>query len=211
MAYYMVLKSIAFIVLSVAIGFGYFYLISPSEWGAKKKQLDETVSLLINFVIYMWLGKIVVNLSTFINDPIAVLAYPSNAKAFYVATIFLIINIIYKNRRSNLQIKQYLYLFVAIFITSTFTYEFLQWNINGVRHNLWLLIFITIILLVVTLNRNMTERFTINTIFVIFIGLIIISFFSPLMTFFGYILSPIYYLLFLVLFTIYIYRQKRKV
>src|SRR5690625_3616935 len=76
---------IAHIAGSFIAGFIFFYLMSALSKAKKKQQAEEVTSLLINFVIYIWIGKILLNFLTFIKDPLAVLAYPSNSHAFYIS------------------------------------------------------------------------------------------------------------------------------
>jgi len=68
-----VIKSISILIASFLIGLGYFYIQSEQSKNTRKKQIEAISSLLINLVIYIWLGKIIVNLPKFINDPLAIL------------------------------------------------------------------------------------------------------------------------------------------
>src|SRR5690625_2609412 len=104
MASAQVLLSIAIIIISFVIGFIFFYIISPLSKEEKRKHIEELVSLLINFIIFIWVGKIIMNLAIFISDPLAVLAYPSDSSAFYIACLLIILNIIYKTKRHGFQV-----------------------------------------------------------------------------------------------------------
>lgn len=212
MASLTVLKSIAITVISIGIGFLYFYIMSPNEKQDKRKQIDEMSSLLINFIIYIWVGKIIANISIFIKDPIAVLAYPSNSNSFYIATILLIANILYKKKRENIKMIDFLLLFVPVFIAAIFVYEFIQWTVIGHKYNGLLLLFVALLLVLFTLKRNINTRFITGITLVFFTGLFVISISSSLMTLFGYILAPWYFLsLSLSLTFLIIYRHKRMV
>src|SRR5690625_5351516 len=93
-----VLSSIAMIIFSFVGGFILFYFTSPLSKIKKKEQMNEMVNQLINLVLFIWLGKIVLNVSTFIQDPIAILAYPADSNAFYFGTILTLATIVYKGR-----------------------------------------------------------------------------------------------------------------
>src|SRR5699024_11194298 len=97
---------------------------------------EEVLSLIINFVIFIWVGKIVLNVSTFVSDPLAVLAYPSNAAAFYVATFFFFINIGYKIWRHSFNVVEWLGAFVPVFLASTFIHKIIQLIKSGSKQGL---------------------------------------------------------------------------
>src|SRR5690625_1193530 len=96
------LTLIAIIVMIFIIGLMFFYLTRPLSHVEIKQQIEEVISLLINFVIFIWIGKIVFRFSIFIEDPLAILAYPSDSSAFYVASLLIVVNIVYKDRKSVL-------------------------------------------------------------------------------------------------------------
>src|SRR5690625_4868656 len=111
---------IAHIAGSFIAGFIFFYLMSALSKAKKKQQAEEVTSLLINFVIYIWIGKILLNFLTFIKDPLAVLAYPSNSHAFYLALLFSGIHILYKNKRHKPDWQLFLYSFIHVFLFASF-------------------------------------------------------------------------------------------
>jgi len=206
-----VVKKVGIIVLSVAIGFLYFYLMSSESKEFRKKQVDNLLSLLINFVIFIWVGKVLVNFTRFIQDPIAVLAYPSNSSAFYIGTVFLLINVFYKKYRGSLDIIELLKTGLPTFLAVIFMYEFIQRIFIGQGHNGIVLLFITVLFILYTLNKKHDTRFVIILTFILCIGLFFISMGTPLMTFFGYIIEP-WYLIGLCLILIFIvYSHKRTV
>src|SRR5690625_1095176 len=91
------LKAVGIIVISFIVGFAFFYITSPLQKELKKAQLEEMFSQLVNFIIFIWVGKIILNFSIFIDDPLAILAYPSNSEAFYLAVLFSAILLFYKS------------------------------------------------------------------------------------------------------------------
>lgn len=211
MASLTVLKSVAILVLSIGVGFLYFYVMSPDSKEVKRKQIDDTLSMIVNFIIYIWIGKILTNISTFIEDPIAVLAYPSNSKSFYIATILIVIHILYKAKRKNYNVIKLLHQYIPIFLVATFMYEIIQWTVNGQKYNGLLLLFITIILVLFTLKKKSNTKFVISLTFTLLIGFLIISMFSSLMTLFGYMLAPWYFLILCMLLLLIVYSHKRMV
>src|SRR5690625_476361 len=88
--------SIGLLILSFIIGGIFFYVMSVETKEIKKQQIELIFSLLINFIIFMWIGKIVQHVPLIFKDPLAILAYPSNSVSFYFATGLIIINLIYR-------------------------------------------------------------------------------------------------------------------
>ncbi|WP_010648806.1 MULTISPECIES: hypothetical protein [Oceanobacillus] len=95
------LTAIGIIALSFAVGFLSFYLLSDLTREQKKLQVEEIISQLFNFVIFIWIGKILINLSTFISDPLSILAYPSDSKSFYFAIVSIALMLLYKSKQKT--------------------------------------------------------------------------------------------------------------
>lgn len=211
MASFTVLKSVVIILISFGAGFLYYYVVSHENKDVKRKKIDQATSFLINFIIFIWLGKVIAKWSLFIKEPFAVLAYPSNATSFYIATVLITINMLYISRRKNVQLHDYFYSFLSVFLVATFVYEILQWTLNGHQYNGILLLFITIVLIVFTIKQNINLNDLYIFLTIVLVGLLIISTSSSLMTLFGYILSPFYFISLLIFMFVIIYRHKRKV
>src|SRR5690625_2410263 len=95
MASAQVLTSIAIIVMSFIIGLMFFYLTSPLSHVERKQQIEEVISLLINFVIFIWIGKIVVRFSIFIEDPLAILIFRINTYTYLFSYLIMCLLIDY--------------------------------------------------------------------------------------------------------------------
>src|SRR5699024_10649618 len=103
----------------------------------RKKQLEVTSSLIINIVIYIWIGKVLVHLPEFFSDPLAILAYPSNSNAFYVASGLGLINIIFNFTRKKIFLCVYFFkYFIPIFIVASLLFDFIHYIQNGTINNL---------------------------------------------------------------------------
>lgn len=108
------------------MGFIFFRFTSPFSKSETKQRIDEIGSILVAFVISLWIGKIMTNISTFLSDPGATLAYPSDSKAFYVA---LLLTIIYGKVKVVKDYQHVLHLLLSwmyIFLSASFVYEFVQ-------------------------------------------------------------------------------------
>jgi len=206
MATLAVLTSIGIIVGSFIGAFLFYYIVSPQSSREKRKMIEQITSILINFVIFIWIGKICVHIHLFIRDPLAVLAYPSNTASFYVACLFIVIYLIYKVKRHHFHIWSLIYTFVPIFLVASFIYHFAQ--IVWMDHTFaWVeFVLLTFLLLgYLLVYRHVTK--TLQTFILLFtwnIGKIVIAFLLPYTTIFGYTVS-ITFLFILLIFNIFLF------
>src|SRR5690625_4350813 len=189
MASVQVMISIATIIVSFVIGIIFFYITSPLPKKDKKWQIEEVISLVINFVIFIWVGKIIINFSLFIQDPLAVLAYPSNSTAFYLAVLFLAMNVLYKMKRKGFKPKPILITCIPIFLVANFSYEFIQGFIHEGAYT-WS--YLGLLMVLILLYLFLFEKFPEKMVFVLLLGWVIgqvtLAFILPYITIFGYIM-----------------------
>lgn len=195
------LTAIGIIALSFAVGFLSFYLLSDLTREQKKLQVEEIISQLFNFVIFIWIGKILINLSTFISDPLSILAYPSDSKSFYFAIVSIALMLLYKSKQKNMQVIPLLDSFVHLFLISSFVYEFIQFVVVDNFYALGYLILLSILIAIFFLLRERFTTLKMLTVIVIVwsIGMLILGFVQPFVTVFGYIMAPWFVGLFLVM------------
>lgn len=205
--------SIGVIAFSLGLGFISFYLFSDITKEQKKIHVEELTSLLFNFIIFIWLGKIVINLPIFITDPLSVLAYPSDSKAFYIATIVIALSLLHKSRRRNLQITELLEPFIHVFLISSFVFEFMQ---LVVADNPFALGYLILSGILVSLFFFIREHTSSRTLFIVVVtswsvGMLILAFNQPFVTVFGYIMSSWFIgLFFVTCMATYIYQLKKR-
>lgn len=214
MAMVQVLTSIGMIVLSFIIGIGVYYITSKSPKETKKKQIDEIVSQLINLVIFIWIAKVITNIGIFIKDPFAVLAYPSNAQAFYLATLLTFIFITYKVWKKEIDSLALFTTFMPVFLLASFSYEFMQmiWG-NGVYSWAYLAI-LMVLLLAYYLMDDLVPLSTLSfSLFILWsIGKVVLGIVLPFTTVFSYIIAPWYaVILFSIGIVLFIYHRKKDV
>lgn len=213
MAATQVLTKIAIIIISFIIGFIFFYNMSPLSKTDKKKRLDELTSLIINFVIFIWLGKIILNINLLVKDPFAVLAYPSNAKAFYLATLLILINIVYKIVRHKFTIEPIITTFVPVFLVASFIYEFIQvvWVKNAYSWAYLVLLMILVVIYALLHDRITPLKLSYNLMLAWTLGTLILALTLPFTTVFSYTMSPWYLItLGIIQFILIIYNDRRR-
>ncbi|SDI57073.1 hypothetical protein [Natribacillus halophilus] len=180
--------SIGIIIASVAVGLISFNLLSDWPKAEKKKQIEALTSQLINFVIFVWVGKILLNLSLFIQDPMAVLAYPGDSGAFYLATLFTAIIVVYKTIRHHLDIFAFAEVFAHVFLVASFFYEFMQMVLDN-SYSLGYLVLLAILLIIYfSMREHITTLITILAGWTA--GMLVLTFIQPFVTVFGYMIDP---------------------
>lgn len=191
------LISVAIIFFSIIASLLLFYWMNPSSKKEKKQQLEEVTDFFINFVIFMWIGKVILNLSTFIKDPLAILAYPVDSTSFYIAIIVSILRLIYKQKKNQLPI---LSLLIPIVLTASLMFEFIQFVQDHNFYSLTNMIFYSILVIIFYYLKEKVSMITLFVILLIcwFSGTLIMFFSQPYVTIFGYLLSlPFIFLFFL--------------
>ncbi|PID04047.1 MULTISPECIES: hypothetical protein [unclassified Sporosarcina] len=184
--------SIAIIFISLCVGFLSFYFIGDLSKKKKKIYIGELVSQITNFVLFMWLGKILLNLSVFLKDPLAILAYPSNSNAVYIAVLFSFFAIAIKSKRQKIDIIPFLNAFIHVFLITSFLYEFIQivWNNNTYSIRYLGLLAVLIITFVVMHARVTIYRLNIIMAIGWTLGTFGLTFVMPFMMVFGYTMAP---------------------
>lgn len=207
------LLEIGILVSSLAVGLLAFYLLSDSPKAEKKKQMDDMISQMINFILLIWLGKIIMNFSLFLSDPLAVLAYPSDTDAFYTAVILMTIWLLVQSRRNKLKVFPLIVSFIPVFLVSSFVYEFIEWTAYDNPFAIGnLILFAVLIGLYFFLKERLDEAVLLFILITAWsFGLVFMMTFQPFITIFGYIVGFEFVGLFFVISDgILIYRFRKK-
>lgn len=193
------LTVILIIAVSFALAFLAFYLMSNLTKEQRKQQINEITSQLINFVLFLWLAKILLNLPLFVQDPLAVLAYPSNSEAFYLATLFVGILVYVKAKQGKIAGSRLAHSFLQVFLAASFVYEFIQMTW---RENPFSLPYLVVFGLLLVLSHVLQGRMNpLNQISIVLaaaaVAFFTINFMLPYLSIFGYIVEPWFLALFL--------------
>lgn len=111
---------------SIVSGIAVFYIVSDLAKEHKRKRTAQAFSQIINFILFVWLAKILLNLPLLFSDPLAMLAYPSDSGAFHLAIFFsaaFISYTIWNDRTEGWPLLQTL---LYILLPAAFFYEFAQ-------------------------------------------------------------------------------------
>ncbi|WP_077602937.1 hypothetical protein [Oceanobacillus sojae] len=203
------LIAIGIVTASFLVGCLSLFIMNDLPAKTKKKHIAEIISQLINFILFMWIGKIVLNLSSFLSDPLTILAYPADSTAFYFAVISSIIMLFYKGKQKKLDMTPFMDSFVHVFLVASFLYEFLEIIL---KDNVYALGYLLLLSVLIILYFFLRERIQIRLLLLIILsswslGIIILSFIQPFVTVFGYIMEPwfigVFFIILLVLINLF--------
>jgi hypothetical protein len=204
-----VMKTVGMLVASFLLGMGLFFVLSPNEKQVKKQQLEEVLSYIIQFIIYLWIGKAIIFFPKVIQDPIAVLAYPSNSTAFYLASIFTLLHLVYKIRKGTVDAIRLFEVFVTVWIGAMFTYEFLSIIINGQPIDAYFIGLIGLVIFLVIIYEKMRplqRDFLLIFLWLLLAG--VISLGKGYIVLFGFLLQPIYFFVLIGFLLILIWKKR---
>jgi hypothetical protein len=206
------LISIFIPIASIFGGIVSFYMMSDLPKLQRKRHIEEITSQLINFVLFIWVGKIILNFPVFISDPLAILAYPSDSSAFYLAVLFSSLYLFYKSKRGQMNMLLFIQSFIFVFLIASFLYEFMQfaWYDNPFSFGYMVLLAILLILFLTAQGRLGSHTLISALLIGWSLGIYILTTIQPFVTVFGYMVTPWFIgLFFAVNFTHLILNQRK--
>src|SRR5690625_1980541 len=208
------LTSIGILVVSFLLAILFYYMMSSKTKEYKLKVIEQVTSMLINFVIYIWIAKIILSISTFVRDPIAVLAYPSDSRSFYLAFAFVLLHSVYQAKKDLQQVKQTTEAYVTVFLSSSFFYEFIHTITENYTFSSFYLalLFVLLMILVIGFERWPKQMLHLSLMIAWSVGTFILAIRLPYITIFGYLVSPLFLVVLLIMFIgLLIYNQRKVV
>lgn len=204
-------KTIAAVIISFLAGFLLFYLTNPLSKEKKKQHIEEITSQLINFVIYIWLGKLVVNIEILVQDPLTILAYPSNSSAFYVAAFLSLLTNLYKVIKHDFNIFHFLQSFLPVFLAASFIFECIKITSSGTLYDWqYLSVLVVLLLIYMFVYERMTNMIMLLLFLFWSISQLVLSWSLAFTTVFGYIIAPTFFIMLIgFLFLLIIFNRKK--
>ncbi len=193
------IEQIIIIMASFAIGVAGYIGMSQEVFKVKKKRLDWLFSMVIQLVIYIWIAKVIVLFKVVFKDPLAVLAYPSNAMILYLALLFTAIHIAVHIKKNVLPVNEMIDVFVPVLLSTQFIYVCIQLFQTG-RTGFLINAGIVMVLLLVYLTVEKVHTFSgLVTIFIAWsLGQLVLSTVYAHKTIFGYMVSPLLYIVLMI-------------
>lgn len=181
---------------AILLGIAFYFFMTDETKQFKKQAIEQFLSYLINFILYLQVGKIILNIPLLIKDPFAILAYPGDRFAFYLATVFTLVHSFIQAKRGKVKLLSLFQTSFAILLVSFFVYDFIELIIADDSRKI-ILLFLNggLILLYVFIHNVKT-----GLIFSLwaFIQLIFASYYSYT-TIYNFLITPIYFIVILLL------------
>ena len=192
--------SMVTIVTSLIAGGGIYYIFNEKSRGIKLKQIEEVSSVLINFVLLIWLSKVILNFSSFLSEPLTILAYPGASDTFYLAFIFSSAWFMYRYARDKRDRGALIETFSVIFLLSSIVHELIQLVWNGNPDAFGHIVLAALILIVfLILEKKVDMKYLLMGLLVIWsAGMMLLSSLYPVVTVFGYTMLPDFIVLFFI-------------
>jgi len=199
-------------VFVVSISFGLLIYFVVADQPNKKRYMEQIFSQLMNFIIYLWIGKILLNLTLFIKEPMTILAYPSDSNAFYLAVLFSIVTVGIQVQRKKIDIVPFLQAFITVFLLSSFMYEFIQIVWNNHLYSVQYMGFLVFLIIVLITLRSYTTMYVSNIMMLIgwTLGMWGLSYTMPVTKIFNYTIASWFLELFFVFCLLVIILNRRK-
>lgn len=192
--------SMVTILTSLIAGGGIYYIFNEKSRGIKLKQIEEVSSVLINFVLLIWLSKVVLNFSSFLSEPLTILAYPGASDTFYLAFIFSSAWFMYRYARDKGDRGALIETFAVIFLLSSTVREMIQLVWNGNPDAFGYIVLAALILIVfLILEKKVSMKYLLMGLLVLWsAGMMLLSSLYPVVTVFGYTMLPGFIVLFFI-------------
>lgn len=185
---------ISAVILGVSATFGsiIYILINDAVKSEQKKTLEALLSQFINLIIFIYLIKILLNLDIFLEDPLAVLAYPSDSRVFYLAVVVTAGVIIYKSLKGKLDLKEFSDGMITLFLTSSMMYEFIHFVIYDDTYAFVYFLMLAVIFLVFYMLYSRIEKrsLLITAVLLWSAGIVVLSAVYGTVTVFDYTMRP---------------------
>lgn len=188
------------LIISLILACAFYYLYSSQPRAIKKEVMNEVLSNIMNFVIFVWASKILLNIRLFSDDPMAVIIYPSTAESFYIAFVLTAILFLVQIRKKKVDLNVFFGAFTFIFLVGSITNELIQYfwqnNLSSIGYLILLILVLTVFLLLEEKIKFPTLIYIVVVIYCV--GLFILTFIEPIVTVFGYIIHPYFIGIFMV-------------
>ncbi|RFA35605.1 hypothetical protein CAI16_07365 [Virgibacillus dokdonensis] len=207
-----VLMSLAANIISFSVGLLAYYLSSNLSSKDKRKNVEQIISYLINLILFIWVAKIILQLPLFLSDPIAVLAYPSDAQAFYLALLLLTIQMTYQGKKSGLQLQNLLINAIPVILVASFTYQFIDivWQNNSLAWGNFILMLLLLLIYLLVKDRIQSAMLFLCLTVIWTIGKLILSYVLPFTTIFSYMIHPLFFVIIgLIHICIFLFKRKK--
>lgn len=195
-----VIEHILILIGSYITGIIVYALMSRAHVNDRKARISWLNSMVFQLVIYVWIAKGIVLFPRLVNDPLAVLAYPSSTAMLYIALLFLAIHLFVHIHNNVLPIRHMIEVFVPVLMSTQFVYVFIQYIQTKQTPDL---LNVSILFGIMMISVVVRKVHTPNGYMILFVGWAMAKMIGSLLLsrggLFGYTVSPILFAVCIVL------------
>jgi len=164
----------------------------------KKGQLSHAISIIADFLIFLWASKLALNVHHLIREPVAVLSRPADSAAFYTASLLTGIILVFRIWRDRSDPGILLFL-LRLWFLSSFLFEFTEFVIGSHPANL-INLFLYGGLSLFSVRKSLPpDRLMVMSLLLWAAGGLSTLLIQPVLTMFGFLISPWFFLMFTVM------------
>ncbi|HLS66727.1 MAG TPA: hypothetical protein VK029_07010 [Pseudogracilibacillus sp.] len=209
------LVTIGKLIVSYAFGCLFYYVTATEERNIKKKLLDELLALTINFVIFIWIGKILSQGLRIFRDPLAALAYPSNAASIYIATSLFIVHLLYRHFRKGKRDEEIIRVATPVVLATVFIYESVETIFHSGKQSLMIVVFLMVLLFIHLFKPDhfCNLEMAVYLLLIFLLGCIVfaVTIGAAYVSIFYYRLHLLYFIsLFILIFSTFMFMKRRQ-
>lgn len=164
----------------------------------KKGQLSHAISIIADFLIFLWASKLALNVHHLIREPVAVLSRPADSAAFYTASLLTGIILVFRIWRDRSDPGILLFL-LRLWFLSSFLFEFTEFVIGSHPANLINLFLYGGLSLFSVRKALPPDRLMVMSLLLWAAGGLSTLLIQPVLTMFGFLISPWFFLIFTVM------------
>lgn len=164
----------------------------------KKGQLSHAISIIADFLIFLWASKLALNVHHLIREPVAVLSRPADSAAFYTASLLTGIILVFRIWRDRSDPGILLFL-LRLWFLSSFLFEFTEFVIGSHPANLINLFLYGGLSLFSVRKALPPDRLMVMSLLLWAAGGLSTLLIQPVLTMFGFLISPWFFLMFTVM------------
>lgn len=198
------------IIKSLSFVFGIIFLIVTSPF-SRKEQISQVIDFLIVFLLMIIGSKVLLHIRIFLTDPIAVLAFPSDSKAFYLAFVMMSVYLSMLVKRNKIDLLSFSDSFVRVLLMTMFVQFFSEIIFTDDFVSIYQLMLSFILLLFLLLFEKRVANLILHTNILIIwgVGNAFLHIFSPVLLF-GFQVDSWFYLMIGLVGLIILLKTKKK-
>lgn len=202
-------STLAVLITSLLFGVVIYFLFGQVSYLEKKRNVDDFTTILVIFILSLWIAKFITNASLALKFPMAVLVYPADRWAFYLGLVlaFIYIRFIFMKKRDKM--NELMITMFIILMSAQFIYKFIYYVLERTPQLIWGMILYGLLLSLSIMWQHKQSNMILGCLIIILgLGNLIQTIFTRV-TFFHFYTDWPFWLIVLIIGAVYIILDKR--